>query len=83
MPMGNRYVLDGRQECNVHINRLTTIPMPMRGVKATLRERPPKAKVYKDIVVVKSKFAAMTAIDALSGVCSLTVTCRRAGFRMH
>ena len=39
--------------------------MRMRGIKATLRARPAHKKVYKDVVVVKSKFAAMTAIDCL------------------
>jgi hypothetical protein len=34
-----RYVLDGTQERNICISRLTTIPMPHRGEYAKLRER--------------------------------------------
>ncbi len=56
------YVLDGRQESNISINRLITIPMPMRGMKATLRTRTgPNADVLDEAPT--SKFAAMSSID--------------------
>jgi hypothetical protein len=60
-----RYVLDGRLEAHVSILRLTTIPMPMRGIKATLRERAPKVAEKKSATVSRSPFATMSAIDCL------------------
>ena len=60
-----RYVLDGRLESNVNLHRLTTIPMPMRGTKATLRERAPIVAAAKAANLSRSKFAHMSAIDCL------------------
>jgi hypothetical protein len=58
------YVVDGRQGSNISINRLTTIPMPMRGMKATLRTRTgPNADVLDEAPT--PKFAAMSSIDVL------------------
>jgi hypothetical protein len=56
--------LDGRQESNISINRLTTIPMPMRGIKATLRTRTGPSDDVLDGAPT-SKFAAMSSIDVL------------------
>jgi hypothetical protein len=59
-----RYVLDGRQESNITINRLTPIPMPIRGTTATLSNRPGQTPdLQKE--VPKSKFATMSSIDVL------------------
>jgi hypothetical protein len=48
----------------VKIERLTTIPMPLRGQTATLRSRPIQAK-NPTVEVIKSKFSDMSAIDIL------------------
>jgi hypothetical protein len=58
------YVLDGKQESNISINRLTTIPMPMRGLKATLRTRQGPSDDVLDVAPT-SKFATMSSIDIL------------------
>jgi hypothetical protein len=60
-----RYVLDGRMEANINIGRMTTIPMPMRGTKATLRARETLVVPTQAPIEPRSKFARMSAIDCL------------------
>ncbi len=59
-----RFVLDGKHEQGIPIERLTTIPMPHRGEQATLRDRPSKAGPLANSVP-KSVYARMSAIDLL------------------
>jgi hypothetical protein len=60
-----RYILDGKQEKNIALARLTTIPMPHRGKSAKLRERNQPALVVAEERKLKSKFAQMTPMDVL------------------
>ncbi len=60
-----RYILDGKQEKNISLSRLTTIPMPHRGKAAKLRARDKPALVAADERKLKSKFSQMTPMDVL------------------
>jgi hypothetical protein len=60
----NRYVLDGKQEQGVTIERLTTIPMPHRGKQAVFRDRA-VSTVGSDNPMPKSIYALMSHIDLL------------------
>jgi hypothetical protein len=59
----HRFVLDGKIEQAISIDRLTTIPMPHRGTKATLRDRPPRAEFVA--AVEKSVYERMSSLDLL------------------
>jgi hypothetical protein len=59
----HRYVLDGKIEHAISIDRLTTIPMPHRGTKATLRDR--HVRVEFVTAVEKSVYERMSSIDLL------------------
>ncbi len=58
-------MLDGKNELNVAIERMTTIPMPHRGQKALLRTHTKTIKTAAPLKVAKSKYANMTAMDLL------------------
>jgi hypothetical protein len=60
-----RYILDGKQEKNIGLSRITTIPMPHRGKDPKLRARNKPALIAADERKMKSKFAQMTPMDVL------------------
>ena len=58
------YVLDRKHETGIHLNRITTIPMPHRGKQAVLRTKTTDAPAIV-AAIPKTAFAKMSAIDLL------------------